>query len=106
MSKQSATRLGAALFHDFTRDLWFEFKVAADYTTGMSEPTRGTLRPPGGFVQNELGFGADSPDKCGPGCRCTAARSVQAKGGPSRRSRSHRDWNTLVAHATAAAKAA
>jgi hypothetical protein len=44
-------------FHAITREAWREFKTASDYSTGMGEVTRGTSHPPGGFVQEELGFG-------------------------------------------------
>lgn len=83
-----------------------EFKIACDYSTGMTDPTRGTIGAPSGFVATELGFGVDSPDKCGPGCRCTALQSMRLGVGARRRPRARRNWQALVARATKAVRAA
>ncbi len=106
MSPRSNESHSATSFHQFTRAMWFEFKIAADYSTGMSEATRGTTNPPGGFVRNELGFGIDSADKCSPGCRCTPLRRTKYAGKRTKSPRSGKDWQNLVAGAVAAARQA
>lgn len=98
---------GAGNFHAFTREMWLEAKVAADYSTGMSPVMRATDHPPSGFVRDELGFGLEGPDKCGPGCRCNAIRATAFVGErrPKKR-RSGADWARLAGDATAAARRA
>lgn len=86
--------------------MWTEFKIATDYATGMTEPTRGTIAPPAGFVLTELGFGLDGPDPCGPACRCTALRPAGPRRARTARLRTGRQWQALVATAAAAARAA
>src|SRR4051794_27100221 len=89
-------------FHAFTRRMWSEFKTAADYATGMSEPTRATFAPPLGFVREELGFGVDTSEKCGPACRCNAMHALPeaqvAK--VQRKRRTGREWQRMLTAAS------
>ena len=98
--RRSDQASGASAFHLFTRALWFEKKIADDYSTGMTESQRATVRSPAGFVRDELDFGSASVDPCNPGCGCTVLRSSQGRRGPGRR-RTGRYWQALAAAALA-----
>ncbi len=106
MSQRSTEVAGAAAFHTLTRDLWLEFKVASDYSTGVGAVTRGTVVPPSGFVRDDLGFGLDGPDKCSPGCRCNAIRPSRYVGKRPKNPRKGPRRQQLLASAAAAAVAA
>jgi hypothetical protein len=96
MYMRRAAQPNAVSFHAVTRAAWSEFKVAADYSTGMGEVMRGTERPPRGFVGEELGFGLGN----GPSLLFTMAK-VQQK---SRRRRSGREWQRVLREAVDVAR--
>lgn len=94
-----ATTRGSGPFHRHTLAMWREFKVAADYSTGMSDTTRGTCTPPPGFVSQELGFGIDTSEKCAAGCRCNSMRPTSTVYVKQRQRRDENYWQRVVSEA-------
>jgi hypothetical protein len=107
MTQRSGGR-PASDFRVLVNGLWFEAKVAADYSTGIADELRALAHAPRWFVNEELGFGIG----CGPSVLWNAQRAHKDQQArrreidrerrpPARRRKSSGEWRAILLAAAA-----